>query len=69
MSCVEITPEMRRLLDACRNYPLGPEVLEQVRATPEWEQARKWGWVMETGELTGMGANHAGIRHRGILND
>lgn len=31
----------------------------ELRARPEWEQARAWGWVMESGELTG-----AGMRHR-----
>jgi hypothetical protein len=32
-----------------------------------WAVARAWGWVLESGELTGMGANHAGPLCRGIL--
>jgi hypothetical protein len=27
---------------------------------PEWEHARSSGWAMASGELTGMGYNHAG---------
>ena len=33
----------------------------------EWDQARAWGWVMATGQLTGFGARHAGELPRGIV--
>jgi hypothetical protein len=36
---------------------------------PEWSEARAWGWVMESGELTGTGARHAGGLSKGILPD
>jgi hypothetical protein len=69
MSCVEITPAMSWLLDALRSYPVSREVLKELRATPEWDQARAWGWCMATGELTGTGLRHAGIQRRGIVHD
>lgn len=49
MSCVPITPEMGYLLEALRGYQVSTEVQEQLRAMPEWEQAREWGWIMRTG--------------------
>jgi hypothetical protein len=68
MSCVHITPEMSYLLDALRSGPVSPAVLDQLRAMPEWEEARSWGWVMEFGALTGVGARHAaGEMPRGII--
>ena len=36
---------------------------------PEWERARTWGWVMESGELTGTGWAHIRELPRGILID
>ena len=69
MSCVPITPEMRYLLEACRSWPVSPEVLDQIQVMPEWEQAQKWGWIMRTGRLTGMGAGHAGPLPKGIVHD
>jgi len=33
MTCVPITPEMAYLLEACRTWPLAPEVLEQLEGT------------------------------------
>jgi hypothetical protein len=65
--CVDTTPEMAWLLAALRSWPVGPEVLEQIQAMAELEQARAWGWVMRTGELTGTGRRHAGEQPRGIL--
>ena len=67
MSCVPVTPPMQYLLDALRSWPISPEVLEELRATHEWEEARAWGWIMESGELTGTGFRHAGDQPRGIL--
>jgi len=51
---------MHWLLDALRSWPVCPGVLAQIKGSPEWEQARSWGWVMESGELTGSGSRHAG---------
>ena len=62
-----MTPEMSYLLEALRGYPVSTEVHEQLRAMPAWEQAREWGWIMHSGELTGTGARHAGEQPRGIL--
>jgi hypothetical protein len=62
---------MSYLLEACRSYPISPDVFAQLRAMPEWTQAVEWGWVMErTGDLTGMGRAHApgGIK-KGIVRD
>lgn len=67
MSCVPITPAMAHLLEALRDYPVSTDVQEQLRAMPEWDQARAWGWIMRTGELTGTGHRHAGEQPRGIL--
>lgn len=67
MSCVPITPEMTKLLEACRSWPISPEALKEMRATEAWRQARAWGWIMESGELTGTGHRHAGDQPKGIL--
>ncbi|MET0566599.1 MAG: hypothetical protein ABW021_09165 [Acidimicrobiia bacterium] len=69
MSCVPITPDMSYLLDALRGYPVSTDVQEQLRAMLEWEQARKWGWIMRTGELTDMGSRHASPISKGIVHD
>ena len=53
------------LLDALRGWPISPEVLAQLRAMPEWEQAVTWGWIMASGELTGGGTRHAGEHPEG----
>jgi hypothetical protein len=67
MSCVDLTPEMESLITALRAWPVSSGLLEQIRAMPEWEEARAWGWVIESGELTGTGHRHAGDQPRGIL--
>jgi hypothetical protein len=62
---------MSYLLEACRSYPMNPNVLEQLQAMPEWDEAVKWGWVNpRTGELSGMGRAHApgGIK-KGIVRE
>jgi hypothetical protein len=64
MSCVDVTPEMAAMLEALAN----DEPPDQYRDTPEWKNARAWGWVMESGGLTGVGSRHIpGERPRGIL--
>jgi hypothetical protein len=61
---------MSYLLEALRGYPISPpDVLDQLRAIAEWEQALAWGWIMPTGELTGTGSRHAGGLAKGIARD
>ena len=67
MSCVPITPDMRYLLDALHSWPVSAEVLAELTAKPEWEEALSWGWVMSSGQLTGFGARHAGELPQGIV--
>jgi hypothetical protein len=59
---------MQWLLAALRSWPVGHDLLEELRAMPEWQQARVWGWVMESGELSGSGWRHAGPLPDGILS-
>ena len=56
---------MRQLLEALTEWPDAD--IEDLRRRPEWEQARAWGWVMESGELTGTGLAHAYDLPRGIV--
>jgi hypothetical protein len=68
MSCVEITVEMAELLEAMRAWPVPDEVLEYWRDSETWLTAIEWGWMMESGALTGMGLRHADPNPpRGIL--
>jgi hypothetical protein len=53
VSCTPVTPAMRELLEALTTWP--DVDTDQLRRRPEWEQARAWGWIMDTGELTGTG--------------
>ena len=39
------------------------------RVISEWDEARRWGWIMESGELTGSGLAHARSLPTGILAD
>lgn len=67
MSCVLVTPAMAALLEVLRDWP---EVdTTELRHTPEWEQARTWGWIMESGELTGSGSRHIHDLPGGIVVD
>jgi hypothetical protein len=47
MSCMPITPAMADLLEACRSWPVSPEVLEQLHSMPE------------IGSGAGLGLDHA----------
>ncbi len=69
MSCVELTPRMRWLLETLKDYPLTVEQIDRLRGTPEWAEATAWGWIMGTGELSGTGLRHAGSLKKGILPD
>ena len=39
----------------------------RAAAMPEWEEARAWGWIMASGEMTGTGARHAGNPRPGLI--
>jgi hypothetical protein len=58
---------MAILLHHLTRWPLPDEDLVRLRRTPGWVQARAWGWVMQSGELTGTGNRHAGEILTGIL--
>lgn len=72
MSCVEVTPEMRELLQVLKHYSLPDDEFARLKEEPVFAMARHWGWVMESGEHSGTGLAHAamldgdGPRH-GIL--
>lgn len=65
MSCVEVSEPMRTLLEAPTDWP--DVDIQPLRETPEWSQARAWGWIMPSGELTGTGLAHAGEVPGGIV--
>jgi hypothetical protein len=45
-----------------------PEVdVDDLRSRPVWKQARAWGWVMESGELTGTGLAHVKALPGGLV--
>ena len=67
MACVPITPAMRQLLEVLTAWP--DVETDDLRRRPEWEQARAWGWVMESGELTGTGLGHAKELWGGLVRD
>jgi hypothetical protein len=47
------------MLESLKALSDWPEVnVDDLRSRPEWEQAREWGWVMESGESTGTGLAH-----------
>jgi hypothetical protein len=58
---------MKTLLGALRGWP--DVDTDRLSRSPEWEVALTWGWVMRSGELTGMGYRHVHEIPRGILND
>lgn len=68
MSCVDLTAEMSTLLRELLAHPnIDPERLEQLRSTPEWETASAWGWLLPSGELSGIARSHAGPLPKGIV--
>lgn len=67
MTCITPTAAMTELLEALRAWP--DVDTERLRERPEWDQARAWGWVMESGALTGSGLRHVVELPRGILSD
>jgi hypothetical protein len=67
MSCVPVTSAMANLLARLEDWP--DVDTDDLRADPEWAQARAWGWVMESGELTGSGLGHLHELPRGIVRE
>lgn len=58
---------MRELLEALTTWP---EVdTDDLRRRPAWDQARAWGWIMESGALTGTGLAHARELPQGIISE
>ena len=66
MSCTPVTPAMRQLLKQLADYPNVD--IEPLQCLREWEQARSWGWVMTSGELTGTGLGHVKELPGGIVS-
>ena len=62
-----VMPAMRQLLETLADWPDADT--EPLRHRPEWEQARPWGWVMESGELTGTGLAHVKELPGGLVRD
>lgn len=56
---------MLELLETLRDWP--DVNVDGLRRQPEWDQARAWGWVMDTGELTGTGFAHVHELSGGIV--
>lgn len=67
MSCLEITPAMADLLARLEDWPNVD--IDNLQGRPEWAQARAWGWIMESGELTGQGMAHRHELPKGIVSD
>jgi hypothetical protein len=67
MSCTPLTPALRELPETLADWP--DVEVEPFRTLPEWEQARAWGWVMESGELTGTGWAHVKELPGGLVRD
>jgi len=66
MSCVDLTSEMTELIETLMRYPLPDNELNRLQQSPVFAMARRWGWVMASGELTGIGWAHAaGLRRDG----
>jgi hypothetical protein len=67
MSCVPVTSAMANLLARLEDWP--DVDTDDLRQRPEWHQARAWGWIMESGELTGQGMRHRHALPGGIVAD
>lgn len=67
MSCTPVTPAMLELLETLAGWP--DVDIDQLHTGPEWAQARAWGWIMTSGELTGSGWRHLNPQPRGIVAD
>ena len=67
MSCVPVTDAMADLLERLAAWP--DVDTDELRGRPEWEQARLWGWIMESEELTGTGMAHRHELPGGLVRD
>lgn len=64
MSCVNLTENHRRLLYLlARGQPVPDDL------APELEGLKRWGWVLQTNELSGVGWAHTAPVNRGVLGD
>jgi hypothetical protein len=66
MSCTAVTAAMAALLEVLSAWP--DVDTDDLRRRPEWAQARAWGWIMESGELTGTGLSHVHELPGGIIS-
>jgi hypothetical protein len=55
---------MAEMLEALANH----EPTDQFRGTHEWENARAWGWIVDSGELTEAGHEHTGGRGDSVVS-
>lgn len=55
MSCIPLTPDHRQVLDLLAQAQPVPDNLDTVL-----DELVRWGWVMPSGELTGVGRAHVG---------
>ena len=67
MSCIPLTDAMADLLERLAAWPNVDTA--ELRGRSEWDQARAWGWVMESGELTGQGMRHRHELPGGLVRD
>jgi hypothetical protein len=58
---------MLELLETLTDWP--DVDTESLRATPEWEQAQAWGWIMSSGALTGTGWAHVKELPGGLVRE
>lgn len=62
-----VTASMLELLAALQDWP---EVeTGELRGRPEWDQALAWGWIMDSGELTGSGSRHLHDPPAGLVDE
>ena len=62
MSCVELSDRHRAVLAVLAARQPVPDGMQDVFA-----ELVEWGWVMASGELTGIGHRHVGTVGRGML--
>ena len=67
MTCTPISVSMRQLLETLGTWP--DVNVDELKTLPEWREAMAWGWVMESGELTGTGLAHAKELPAGLVKE
>ena len=58
---------MLELLETLADWP--DVNIDELGGWPEWDKARAWGWVMESGELTGTGLAHVKELPGGLVRE